>query len=97
MRVKNIQNTSSLRCKCTNWLDHWMRFTNKRIVPQCSAYNCASKSILGGHVIKCASTDKNWYIIPLCVKHNSSQLTDCYQLKKNIQFVPANVSKTCKK
>ena len=50
MRVKNIQNTSSLRCKCTNWLDHWMRFTNKRIVPQCSAYNCASKSIVGGHV-----------------------------------------------
>ena len=96
MLVKNIRNTADLRCKCNHWLDHWMRYTNKRVIPTCSKFQCSQEAKVGGHVIKCTDTDKKWYIIPLCIKHNSIHNKGCFKINKNTKLVSANVSKTCR-
>lgn len=95
--VKNIHNTEILKCKCNNWLDHWMKFTHKRTIPNCSRFNCSKKAIVGGHVKLCDGKNSNWYIIPLCSQHNLWHYTDCYRINTIVVFVSANVSKTCKK
>jgi hypothetical protein len=50
--------------------------------------------LIGAHVQKDDSKDKNWYIYPLCGKHNATkekslEVSDIYEL------VSANVSETC--
>ena len=54
----------------------------------------ARKELVGAHVQQESSDDNNWYIYPICKKHNeaigqSLDVADTYKL------VPANVSQTC--
>ncbi|MBZ5591218.1 MAG: hypothetical protein LAP39_03210 [Acidobacteriia bacterium] len=50
---------------------------------------------MGAHVQKDSTTDKNWYIVPLCKKHNG-------ETGKSLEIgaytlVSANVGQTCGK
>jgi hypothetical protein len=48
---------------------------------------------VGAHEQKDSATDRSWYIIPLCVKHNVS--ADELTVMESTIFVSANVSLTC--
>jgi hypothetical protein len=50
---------------------------------------------LGAHVQKDGSTDSNWYIIPLCVKH--SIRAEFIEVADTTTFVSAQVNNTCAK
>ena len=94
MTARNINGTTDSHCKCGSWLNHWRKFSGGTAL-YCSEKNCVENySLVGAHVQKPAP-DKNWYIIPLCLSHNSS-ITDL-EVSNTTIFVPANKSETCEK
>ena len=95
MKVRNIEGTSQNACKCGSWLDHWKKFSGGSSQPGCSVDRCSKTPVVGAHVQKHSSTDKSWYIIPLCTTHN--QKSDALIVVDSVKFASANVSNTCGK
>lgn len=93
MKVNNASGTSQCTCKCGSWLRHWERFTGLAVPQYCPVEHCLEKDIVGAHVKKAESADKNRYIIPLCNKHNKA--TDTLSVEEWCRPAPANVEKTC--
>jgi hypothetical protein len=92
--ISNINGTSDNTCKCGSWLEHWKKFSGQAVPSFCPVEGCLGQSLLGAHVQKDSSYDRNWYIVPLCTKCNtmtgkSLKYNDVYKL------VSANVSETC--
>jgi hypothetical protein len=95
-KVTNINGTSDSKCKCGSWIEHWENFNGGQSRPTyCSEKTCTKKDLVGAHVQKADSTDKKWYIIPLCTEHNKS--TSDLELVIAINFAPANKQETCEK
>ena len=94
MKVNNINGTSQNKCKCGAWLDHWKNFSNKTLPTACSVIGCSAKAEVGAHVQKDSQTDRDWFIIPLCDKHNK-ETKKSLDVSMMTVFVSANVSKTC--
>ncbi len=95
MKVNNINGTSDNSCRCGTWLEHWKKFTGRSLPATCPELTCAQKPEVGAHVQKDSSTDKSWYIVPLCKKHNAETGKSL-----NIADTPlasANVAATCGK
>ncbi|WP_027360729.1 hypothetical protein [Desulforegula conservatrix] len=96
MKVRNINGTSDNTCKCSGgWIKHWVNFGGKTLPLYCSEISCTETDLVGAHVQKDSSTDKNWYIVPLCKKHNAK--TDSLTIVDGTVLVSANVSETCGK
>lgn len=95
MTVTNVNGISATTCKCRNWLYHWKKFGGGSTPLYCPVTKCFEKGLVGTHVQKDSATDKNWYILPLCKKHNG-------ETGKSLEIgdfvlVSANVSQTCGK
>lgn len=95
MRVKNVNGTSELDCKCGSWLEHWKKFSGTTLPTYCYEKSCTKKPTLGAHVQKEAELNGSWYIAPLCADHNKQ--TKSMELIDGAVLVPANVSHTCGK
>jgi len=96
MKVTNINGTSENTCKCGSWLEHWRKFSKQSLPSYCPEKACIKKPEVGAHVQKDGSTDKNWYIIPLCKDHNGER-GKTLEVSDSIALVSANVSETCGK
>ena len=92
MVVKNINGTSANSCPCGSWLKHWRKISGST-PSSCSVVGCWSTADVGAHVQKDSSTDKAWYIVPMCTKHNAK--TPSLTIGDTVTLVSANVSKTC--
>lgn len=90
--VKNLKGTADKSCKCKTWLKHWENNSGKSLPSTCREVTCMNKDLVGAHVIKVNSSDKDHYIIPLCSSHNQ---TDGEFNVMDGYFVSANKSKTC--
>ena len=95
MKVKNINGGRQNSCKCGTWLDHWAKISGRPLPQHCSEARCMAKPVLGAHVQKDSSTDTDWYIIPLCVKH--SIRAESLEIADTTTFVSAHVGDTCAK
>ena len=95
MKVKNINGTSGSECNCGSWLKHWTNYSGQSLPASCREVTCASAPDVGAHVQKDSATDKSWYIVPLCTKHNA-KTTDLSIMDSTV-LVSANVSGTCAK
>lgn len=93
MRVKNINGTSQRTCKCGSWLDHWKNYSGQSLPRFCAEETCIDKPEVGAHVQKDSSTDRSWYIVPLCKKHNAK--SESLDLVDFIKLASANVAATC--
>jgi len=93
MKVKNINGRRQNSCKCGTWLDHWANICGRPLPRHCAAKTCLAKPELGAHVQRDSSTDSNWYIIPLCVKHSIQAAS--LEIADTTTFVSAHVSETC--
>ena len=93
MKVNNINGTSSNTCKCGSWLKHWVKYSNASLPVYCVESTCTNAPEVGAHVQKDGSTDRSWYIIPLCKTHNAK--TNQSLTVGSVTFVSANVSNTC--
>lgn len=92
-KVNNINGTSANICKCTSWLQHWVNYSGRTLPTYCGETTCTKAPEVGAHVQKDGSTDRSWYIVPLCKTHNSSMGT----LDVTLDLVSANVANTCGK
>lgn len=52
-----------------NWLDFWKTETDKEL-NCCRVVGCTSKATDGAHVQLDATTNRKWYIVPMCHRHN---------------------------
>jgi hypothetical protein len=96
MKLNNVNGTSDNSCKCGSWLDHWKKFGGGSVPQYCPETKCIQAPEVGAHVQKDSSTDRAWYIIPLCKKHNG-ETGKSLEVSDYIALVPANVSETCGK
>ena len=72
--VKSIKGTAVHSCSCCeSWRDHWTKHTG--FTPAwcrgCRA-KLPAEDLVGGHVVKVNSSDRRWYIVPLCSACNNS-------------------------
>ncbi len=96
MKVTNINGTTQNTCKCGSWLEHWKKFSGQALPSYCPEASCLQKPEVGAHVQKDSSTDRSWYIIPLCKAHNA-QTGKSLTVSDSIKLVSANVKETCGK
>jgi hypothetical protein len=96
MKVNNINGTSQSDCKCGSWLKHWKNFSRQALPPLCPELSCSGQPEVGAHIQKDSSYDKNWYIVPLCNKHNGKR-GESIDILSSTALVSANVSETCDK
>ena len=94
MKVKNINGTSQRTCKCGSWLDHWKNYSGRSLPTYCPEKTCTNKPEVGAHVQKDSSTDRSWYIVPLCRTHNA-ETGKSLELVDSIKLASANVAATC--
>lgn len=95
MKVNNINGTSQNVCRCGSWLDHWKAFSGQSVPTYCPVEACTQKPTVGAHVQKDGSSDRRWYIVPLCTKCNGKKSESVTLSSTSVKFVPANVSETC--
>ena len=89
--VKNIKGTSDKKCNCKSWLAHWELHSESK-ANQCSVVGCVYEAKVGAHVILCDSSNKNHYIVPMCVNHNHIE-DKCLTIDK--ELISANAQETC--
>jgi hypothetical protein len=94
MKVTNINGTSYRTCSCGSWLAHWQKFSRQALPTYCPEITCSNKPEVGAHVQKDSITDRKWYIVPLCTKHNGMK-GESITIVDDINLVSANVSETC--
>ena len=98
MEVHNLNGTSKNKCKCGSWKAHWEKFNDKGDTwpTLCREATCFEAAEDGAHVQKEKGTDKKWYIIPLCAKHNGPKFHGkTIKILDSTVFAPANQSETC--
>ena len=91
MLVKNVNGSSrySAPSGYNSWLDYWNAHANH------NAYRCGATDfhhwgdLVGAHVQKAYSTDKSWYIVPLC--NSCNQRTDIFDVDEELVPVPGNL------
>lgn len=95
MIIKNINGTTEHICKCGSWLQHWANFSGSKIPCYCAVLGCSNIADVGAHVNK-EGGPRDWYIVPLCHKHNQTKYGSL-NIKDVVKLVPAAVNKTCGK
>jgi hypothetical protein len=93
MKVTNIIGTSQDTCRCGSWLKHRENYSGRQS-HFCAVETCARTDIVGAHVQKHGTADRNWYITPLCVAHNGKQ-DAVLSISAGYPLVSANVADTC--
>jgi len=93
MIVKNLNDTSTNKCKCDSWLAHWEKFSSKT-AGKCVVLNCNNLVEVGAHVQKHSLVDKDWYIIPICKSCNGKK-GEKLNISDFTKLVSANVAMTC--
>lgn len=88
VKVESAKGTSKWpdpACRCKDWLSHWYenmrfidsRYANKMIAttscPLCNQPITEENPLVGAHVQKILSNDRDYYIIPVCKSCNSSK------------------------
>ena len=75
---KNKKRTSDRDCACGSWRAHWINRTGRSWPITCSVSSCASRPVLGAHVI--SSSAKGERIVPMCssCNHLSESFTFTY-------------------
>lgn len=94
MKINNINGTSDNTCKCGSWLNHWKNYSGQSLPSYCPEEKCTQKPEVGAHVQRDSSSDRSWYIVPLCKAHNA-RTGESLRISDSVILVSANVSNTC--
>lgn len=94
-KVKNVNGTRrfSVPSGYNSWLDYWEKQTGKT-VSICGVRGCSDSDLVGGHVMKVNSTDKHYYITPICRSCNTR--TDEFYVCWDLVPVPSNLQQKAK-
>ncbi len=91
-QIKNINGITKDNCSCGDWLNHWNNFTHKPAV-FCAEIRCTQMFGLAGAFVQEIMDDTNWYVVPLCEKHQVA--TEELTLINNITLVSSEREETC--
>ena len=72
----------------SSWLEYWEYKTGSKVT-YCGAQNCYGTDLVGAHVQKAYSSDKSWYIVPLCRSCNNR--TDTFNVEYPLVPDPSNL------
>ncbi len=99
MKVTNVNGSSKTSpvCNCGSWKNHWNNYNgNGDSWPSlCREKLCFRAADVGAHVQRDGGTDKSWYIVPLCTKHNGDG--GSLELVAGTALAVADQASTCKK
>ena len=95
MIIKNINAIEMLDCKCENWLDHWLKFSEQEPT-YCPVAECMNVIQTAAHVQRDDPKDSKWYIFPVCHKHDA-MIGESLTVNDHIDLVSADVRETCRK
>lgn len=95
MQVTNIRRIDETNCKCGSWLAHWERLAGRAAFFCAERSCCVSYGLVGAHVQIAGASDRAWYIVPLCAKHNANGAA--LDISDGVKPVAANVRETCGK
>lgn len=90
VKIKNVNGSGrfSVPYGYNSWLDYWE--ANARDKSRiCGASNCSGSDLVGAHVQKANSTDKSYYITPLC--RSCNRRTDEFTTHWVLVPVPSNL------
>lgn len=74
VEVHNLNNTADRQPpKGYDTWRQWWEAKKKHKFGTCSCYDCANSAIVGAHVQKHSSSDRKWYIVPLCRECNGKK------------------------
>ena len=93
MLVKNVNGSSRFSSPAgyDSWLEYWEDKSGKT-ASRCSTTDCklsGRNNLVGAHVQKAYSSDKSWYIVPLCKSCNTR--TDVFEVDAQLVPVPSNL------
>ena len=91
MRVRNLNKAAPGRNDSGSWLAYWEKFSGQ-IAYGCFVSGCKNTRSVGGHVQKDSSTDKSWYVVPLCDDCNRKTGQDL-EIWDLAMLVPANITR----
>jgi hypothetical protein len=75
MRVKNLNKAAQDKSSGGSWLTHWEKHSGQNAW-MCYVQGCIGRPSAGGRVQKDGSTDRGWYVIPLCATCNDKSGQD---------------------
>lgn len=78
IKVKNLHGTSDNKSEI--WKS-WWELNKGRKFSICSNIACSKKAEVGGHVIKADSSDRSWYIVPLCKECNHTSNNEIMEVR----------------
>lgn len=96
MKVNNLNGTTYDTCKCGSWLEHWKKYSCQTLPTHCPEETCTQAPTVGSHIQKDSSTDRSWYIVPLCSRCNA-KTGESLEVSDHVTLVVANVDSTCGK
>lgn len=71
VNIKDIDKTCNNRCKCDNWLTHWIIYASKPAV-FCAEDNCREMKNLKGVLVEKEGSE-DLYVVPLCMEHSKKR------------------------
>lgn len=81
-KVHNLNNTTDrIPPKgYATWRDWWEDRKGRKF-DTCSCSDCTSAAEVGAHVQKHISTDRKWYIVPLCRRCNTKNSSESFYVR----------------
>ncbi|CAA7603141.1 Hypothetical protein DEACI_3964 [Acididesulfobacillus acetoxydans] len=82
VKVKNLNGTGDNTPPggYSSWKE-WWESKKRRRFGICSCDDCSSRAEVGAHVQKVSSTDRSWYIVPLCVACNKKPKAEVFEVR----------------
>lgn len=81
VNVKNLNGTSGrLPDGASSWKEYWENETGRKF-GRCSCKGCGNTAEVGAHVQKSNSSDRKWYIVPLCKGDNNKSSDEIFEVK----------------
>lgn len=88
--VKNVNGSSRFGPPSgySSWLEYW-EDQSGYIERFCHCVGCIGTDLVGAHVQKAGSTDRKWYIVPLCQSCNKKSTS--FMVEGPLVPVPSNL------
>lgn len=83
-KVHNLNNTTDRKPPkgYATWREWWEDKKGRKF-STCSCYSCTSSAEVGAHVQKHGSSDRKWYIVPLCRGCNGMSSDETFYVRDN--------------
>lgn len=90
MEIKILKNKDEKGCQCEDWLFHWYRFSGQAPT-YCPVDGCMNPIEIGARIEKPGKPDGKWFIVPLCLKHES-QTGETFYMNDHVKLIIGNDS-----